>query len=108
MRIHSPRASPSGDEPPAAIYQGKGKHRHEASGLPCGRLRAGLLAVLGGFGGDGGGTFGAELEPVLEVLLLLGLNGFGHLMVPRAGDIHDWYAMSILNELSQIIKIFLK
>jgi hypothetical protein len=41
--------------------------------------------VLHGLGGDGSGTFGAELEPVLEVLLLLGHDGYGHLMVPLAG-----------------------
>ena len=59
-------------------------------------------------GGGNSNCAGAELEPVLEVLLLLGHDGYCHLMVPRVGEIHDWSAMSILNELSQIIKIFLK
>jgi hypothetical protein len=68
-------------------------------------LRAGPLAVLEGFGGDGGGTFGAELEPVLEVLLLLGNDGCAHLTVPRVRGIHDFLAMSTLNNLSQFIKI---
>jgi hypothetical protein len=31
--MHSPRASPSGDEPLVAIYRGKGKHRPEARAL---------------------------------------------------------------------------
>jgi hypothetical protein len=61
--------------------------------------------VLHGLGGDGDGTFGAELEPVLEVLLLLGNDGFGHLAAPRVGGIHDVHAMSNLNNFSQIIKI---
>ena len=51
-------------------------------GLPCGSLRAGLLAVLEGFGG-GGGAFAAELEPVLEVLLLLRDDGCAHCVLPR-------------------------
>ena len=54
----------------------------------AGCLRAGLLAVLDGLGGDGGGTW-RESDPGLGGLLLLGSNGRGHLMVPRVGDIHD-------------------
>jgi hypothetical protein len=61
--------------------------------------------VLGGFGGDGCCPFGAELEPVLEVLLLLGNDGSAHLVVPRVSDIHDFHAMSKLNNSSQTIKI---
>ena len=49
----------------------------------CGGLRAGLLSVLHGLGGDCDGTFGAEFEPVLEVFLLLGNDGCGHLTAPR-------------------------
>jgi hypothetical protein len=48
-----------------------------------------------------------ELEPVLEVLLLLGNDGCGHLTVPRVGGILDCCALSTLDKLSQAIKIFL-
>ena len=56
--------------------------------------------MLGGFGSDCGGTFGAKLEPVLEVLLLLGKDGYRHLTAPRVGGTYDVHAMSTLNNLS--------
>jgi hypothetical protein len=77
MSIHSPRASPLGDEPPVVICQGKGKHRPESF---MRGIRAGLLAVLHGLGGDGSGAFFREFEPILEFLLLLGNDGRGHPM----------------------------
>jgi hypothetical protein len=63
--------------------------------------------VFDGLGGDGGGTFFTELEPVLEVLLLLGNDGCGHLAIPRHGGILVCYVLSTLNKLAQIIKISL-
>jgi hypothetical protein len=71
----------------------------------CEVLRAGLLSVLHGLGGDCDGTFGAEFEPVLEVLLLLGNDGCGHLTLLGLGGIHEFHVIPNSNNLSQAIKI---
>jgi hypothetical protein len=97
-------ASNSGSHSMAGIS----KDDDPAASVGCEGLRAGFLAMLGGLGGDGGGAFGADLDPGLEGLLLLGNDGCGHVAVPRPGGISDDNAMSSMKYLAQIIKISLK
>jgi hypothetical protein len=76
---------------------GISKDDDPAASVGCEGLGAGFLAMLQGLGGDGGGAFGADLDPGLEGLLLLGNDGCGHGVVPRPGGIGDDDAMSAVN-----------
>jgi hypothetical protein len=91
--MHSPRASPLGDEPTVGSCQGQGSTAFKPAGCLRG-LGYGLLSVLDRLGDEGGGAFYTELEAILEVLLLLENDGCGHLMVPLFGGILDRYALS--------------
>jgi hypothetical protein len=71
-------------------------------------LGAGLLAVLGGLGRGDGLAFGAEPNPGLDGLLTLIGDGRIHFSNPWLGGLQTSYAMSTLNNASQIINISLK
>jgi hypothetical protein len=91
-----------------AICQGKGKHLPEARGFRAGVYELDFLPCLMGLAATAAVRLSRSLIQFLSSFCCLETMGAVILWFLSLGDIHDCYAMSTLNKLSQIIKISLK